>query len=429
MQERLTAARVRQLTEAGQGQAPVKDTVVFDTVLPRFALRLKPPRPGHPERWASWYFVRYVAPDGRERKYRIGSPVTMALDEARKAARAVLRRVDEGGDPAADRADLRAAWTVREAAEAYLASPDFARKTDKTRACDTGTLKNHVCYRLANEKLNNLDVPAVRRLVRDIENDSRLNSRRRQLGGNGAARKVVRVLSAMLTWAVGEGRLARNPIIGNLRLAGDGVRETVLTEPGQYAALLQTMDELVAAGKLRSQSRAFLVVAAFTGMRRNELRTMRWGQVDLSERRINLTATKGGKLARTGLKTEMVSLPPIAAAALARIRPDDAAPQDQVFIPVRGQVIAINRDWARVRAAAGLPGDLTLHGLRHSVGTLGVMAGLSLPEVQRLLRHRTIATTTKYIHLADRARLQDRAMAAMAPLPETPSPVVKLRHR
>ena len=127
------------------------------------------------------------------------------------------------------------------------------------------------------------------------------------------------MLSAMLTWAVGEGRLARNPIIGNLRLAGDGVRETVLTEPGQYAALLQTMDELVAAGKLRSQSRAFLVVAAFTGMRRNELRTMRWGQVDLSERRINLTATKGGKLARTGLKTEMVSLPPIAAAALARI--------------------------------------------------------------------------------------------------------------
>jgi site-specific recombinase XerD len=56
------------------------------------------------------------------------------------------------------------------------------------------------------------------------------------------------------------------------------------------------------------------------------------------------------------------------------------------------------------------------------------MAGLSLPEVQRLLRHRNITTVQKYIHLADRARLQDRAMAAVAPQPETISrAVVKLQ--
>ena len=425
MQERLTAARVRQLTEASQGQAPLKDTVVFDTVLPRFALRLKPPRPGHPEHWASWYFVRYVAPDGRERKYRVGSPATMDLDEARKAARAILRRVDEGGDPAADRAELRAAWTVREAVDAYLASPDFARKSRKTRACDTGTLNNHVCHRLAKEKLNALDVPAVRQLVRAIESDTQLNNRKRRLGGSGAARKVVRVLSALFTWAVSEGRLSRNPIIGNLRLAGDGVRETVITDPTQYAALLRTLGELVAAGKLRAQSRVFFIAAAFTGMRRDELRTLRWGQVDLIERRITLTTTKGAKLARAGVKIEMVSLPPVAAAALAEMRPDDVGPDEQVFVPRRGAAIEINRDWLQVRAAAGLPTDLTLHGLRHSVGTVAVIAGLSLPEVQKLLRHRTVATTTKYIHLADRARLQDRAMAAMAPIPGTPSPVLK----
>ena len=421
MQERLTAARVRQLTEAGHGQPPEKETVVFDTVLPRFALRVKPPRPGRPERWASWYFVRYVAPDSRERKYRVGSPATMDLDEARKAARAILRRVDEGGDPAADRARARAAWTVREAVDGYLTSLDFARKSHKTRDCDTGTLNNHICHRLGNEKLDALDVPAIRRLVRAVESDTRLNNRKRRLGGSGAARKVVRVLSALLTWAVGEGQLSRNPIIGNLRLAGDGVRDTVITDPAQYAALLRTMDELVTAGKLRPQSRVFLITAAFTGMRRNELRTLRWGQVDASERRITLSGTKGTKLARSGIRTEMVSLPPIAAAALAEIRPDDARPDEQVFVPRRGTAIEINREWLRVRAAAGLPADLTLHGLRHSVGTVAVIAGLSLPEVQKLLRHRTVATTTKYIHLADRARLQDRAMARMAPLPETPS--------
>lgn len=412
MQMRLTAALVRELT---QEQAPTKETVIFDTVLPRFALRLKPPRPSQPERWAGWYFVRYVGPDGRERKCRVGSPATMDLDVARKAARAALRRADEGGDPAADKAAARAAWTVREAVEAYLASPDFQRKSDKTRLCDAATLTNHVVHRLANEKLNSLDVPAVKRLARAVEHDTRYNNRKRRLGGSGAARKTVRVLSAVLTWVVGEGRLAGNPIIGNLRLDGDGVRETVLTEPSQYAALLQAMDELVASGKLRLQSRAFLIVAAFTGMRRDELRKLRWDQVDLSERRITLRDTKGARLARGGVKTESVSLPPIATAALAGIRPDDAAPEERVFVPVRGDVIEINRTWTLVRSAAGLPADLALHGLRHSVGTVAIMAGMSLPEVQRLLRHRSVGTTSRYVHLADRARLQDRAMAAMAP--------------
>jgi integrase len=412
VQMRLTAALVRELT---QEQAPTKETVIFDTVLQRFALRLKPPRPSQPERWAGWYFVRYVGPDGRERKCRVGSPATMDLDAARKAARAALRRADEGGDPAADKAAARAAWTVREAVEAYLASPDYQRKSDKTRLCDAGTLTNHVVYRLGAEKLSTVDVPAVRRLIRAIEQDTRRNSRKRRLGGTGAARKATRVLSAVLTWAVGEGRLARNPIVGNLRLGGDGVREVVLTEPAQYGALLRAMDELVAHGKLRPQSRAFLITAAFTGMRRSELRQLCWGQVDLSGRRITLVGTKGARLTRRGPKTETVSLPPIAAATLAGIRPEDAAPDERVFIPQRGDVIEINRDWLRVRAAAGLPADLTLHGLRHSIGTVAIMAGLSLAEVQKLLRHRTLAMTSHYVHLADRARLQDRAMAAMAP--------------
>ena len=41
----------------------------------------------------------------------------------------------------------------------------------------------------------------------------------------------------------------------------------------------------------------------------------------------------------------------------------------------------------------------------------GIMAGLTTAEVQKLLRHRNISTTAKYVHLADRARLQDRAVA------------------
>jgi hypothetical protein len=93
------------------------------------------------------------------------------------------------------------------------------------------------------------------------------------MGGLGAARKVTRILSSALTWAVGQGELPTNRIIGNLRLDGDGSRETVITEPQQYVDLLATMDRLVAAGALRQQSRAFILTAALTGMRRGEYST------------------------------------------------------------------------------------------------------------------------------------------------------------
>jgi integrase len=411
MQAKLLTEAVRVLTRQ---VPPARETTIFDTVLPRFALRVRPPAgPGRP--WPSLYFIRYVGPDGRERKLKIGSPTTMDLDTARKTARQALAIVDRGGDPATDRAEARARWSVGQAVEAYLASAEFARKTPKVQSCDAATLRLHVAHRLPHLPLAQLDVPQARKLLRAIECDTRSNTRGRRLGGAGAARKAARVWSALLTWCVHEGQLARNPLFGALRLTGDGTRETVITEPAQYAALFAAMDDMVAEGKLRASSRGFITAAALTGMRRGELQALTWGQVDLAHLRVTLTTSKGARLARGGVKQETIALPAFAAASLAAIRPVDVADCDLVFLPRRGTRIEINRDWIAVRTRAGLPADLTLHGLRHSAGTVAVMSGLSGPEVQKLLRHRSIGTTAKYIHLAETVRLQERALGHLAP--------------
>jgi site-specific recombinase XerD len=108
-------------------------------------------------------------------------------------------------------------------------------------------------------------------------------------------------------------------------------------------------------------------------------------------------------------------VPFLAAAALAVIRPEDVDGDALVFIPQRGARLAVNHDWQRIRAYAELPATLSLHGLRHSAGTVAVMAGMSGPEVQKLLRHRNLHTTSRYIHLADRLRLQDRVFDHLLP--------------
>jgi len=146
MQARLTAALVRSLT---QQLPPKRETTVFDTLLPRFALRLRPP-PAPDRPWPSMYFVRYVAPDGRERKLQIGSPATMDLDAARKAARAMLAVVDRGGDPAAEKAAKRARLSLRQAADLYLASCEFLAKGAQTQNNERAAFRLHVVHHLGH---------------------------------------------------------------------------------------------------------------------------------------------------------------------------------------------------------------------------------------------------------------------------------------
>src|SRR6476659_11064174 len=118
MQTRITAALVRRMLES----QPARDTSVFDVVQARFALRVKPPkRPGGKP--AAWFFARYTAPDGSERRIKVADPRTMSIDEARKAAKATLAIVDAGGDPRWVQERNRAVAAIREIARLYLASP------------------------------------------------------------------------------------------------------------------------------------------------------------------------------------------------------------------------------------------------------------------------------------------------------------------
>ena len=154
MQTKLTAALVRRVTET---EPPAKDTSFFDVVVPRLALRVKPPRrPGKP--WASLYFVRYTT-RGTERRIKVGDPGTMTLDAARVAARTMLARVDAGGDPVTEASADRAAWTVRQAWEAYASSVEFRRKAERSQIEDAAVAQNHVLRHIGSAKIADIDAP------------------------------------------------------------------------------------------------------------------------------------------------------------------------------------------------------------------------------------------------------------------------------
>ena len=58
--------------------------------------------------------------------------------------------------------------------------------------------------------------------------------------------------------------------------------------------------------------------------------------------------------------------------------------------------------WCGIREEAGLPG-LRIHDCRYTCASQGIMNGVGLPTVGRLLGHRRLATTAIYAHLDDAA--------------------------
>jgi integrase len=423
MQSRLTEGLVRKLL----ANPPLNDTSVFDIELRRFAFRIK-------ATGRALFFIRYTSVDGAERRMKVGDPKTTSVEEARKEAKRVLRLVDTDHDPLQEHRQRRAAPSVQEIADAYLASPAFAAKADKVRDNDRARILSHITHHIGAIKAHAVTLNVANRLHRLIAEDTRTNRRGRRLGGPGAARKTLRLLTAVLTWAKSEKVIQALPFdLRELKLGGDGTRDVVITSAAEYAQLFTTLDEMVGAGSLRPLTRGFFMLLACTGLRRGEAQKLRWGQVDLARRQITLRDTKGARLSRQRGKqqstVELVGLPPVAAAALVGIKPADVAADVLVFPPVRGAQLAVARDWIKVRQAAGMPDNLTLHGLRHSVGTIGAIAGLTMPELQALLRHRQPGTTARYLHLAQMSGgLADKAMGGVLPTPEGPAaPVVPLR--
>ena len=74
--------------------------------------------------------------------------------------------------------------------------------------------------------------------------------------------------------------------------------------------------------------------------------------------------------------------------------------------------MSVYYSWDTVRKKSGLAG-LRMHDLRHSFASFLVNAGRSLYEVQELLGHADIRTTSRYAHLS-RERL-NAAVEVIAP--------------
>lgn len=134
--------------------------------------------------------------------------------------------------------------------------------------------------------------------------------------------------------------------------------------------------------------RPFIILAIETGMRRGELLSIRWADLNLYRRTLLVQTTKNGH-------PRTIPLTPQAVETL-RALPREG---DQVF---NQSANATRLAWERLRKRAGLD-DLRMHDLRHEAVSRFFEYGLSAPEVALISGHRDARMLFRYTHLRPEA--------------------------
>jgi integrase len=228
--------------------------------------------------------------------------------------------------------------------------------------------------------------------------------------GPSSAAKCYRLLRTILTTAVEDGLIVANPCA----IKGAGI------EPAGERALPTLSQVNALAEVIAPQYRVFVLLAAFSGLRRGELLGLTRRDVDLLHRTVEVwrqrQETRGGNHLVGPPKTEAgrrtlvlpASVLPELEAHLERwVAPDADA---LLFSGARGGPLRLcvwQREWNQARRSLGLD-QVHLHDLRHVAGTLSAATGASTKELMHRLGHASPRAALRYQHATEQ---RDEAIA------------------
>jgi len=148
-------------------------------------------------------------------------------------------------------------------------------------------------------------------------------------------------------------------------------------------------------GRHRHRDELMILMAFRHGLRALELVRLKWSQVDLNQRTLDVIRVKRGKRGTHDLTTEEVRM-------LKRLAPE-AEREGPLFRTERGGALTTNAFFKIIQRAgkeAGYTKPLHPHMLRHGCGFYMVEKGVHLRVIQDWLGHRNIQMTVIYTELA-----------------------------
>jgi len=207
-------------------------------------------------------------------------------------------------------------------------------------------------------------------------------SERLRCGSLATANKYLRTLKASLNRAVRRGYLERNPA-SDVKQVREPEKELRVLTPQEVGRLLSACQSV--------RWKVLVALAVTTGMRLNEMLSLRWEDVDVETGTV-WVRNRPGHLTKSR-RNRILALVPAICTMLGRVRHDGQF----VLHTQAGRLWRNNvqRGFGAIVKRAGIP-RCTLHDLRRTFISHLAMAGVNEAVVKELAGHAAISTTLRY---------------------------------
>lgn len=206
---------------------------------------------------------------------------------------------------------------------------------------------------------------------------------RRMKVGNASVNREISLLKTILNTAVLWEKILRNPIAGK--------RVKRLEETNQGMRILTSEEALRLIDRAAMRLRPFLIVVLQTGMRRNEILSLQWKDVDFTSSEIRVDAeTSKSK------KERFVPMNPLAKAVLSGLH--KTSPKFVFYNKATGTHIKDIKTAFKMACRKARIKGLRVHDLRHTAATWMVEDGVDIVTIKEILDHASLETTQRYCH-------------------------------
>ena len=319
-----------------------------------------------------FFYLRYLI-NRRKRGIKLGEFGVMSLIEARQKAIELKAQIQKGIDPQAEKQHLSTIPTFKAFVQDSYLPWAYANKISANS--DASKISLHLLPVFGNVRLDHITPQALQRYIDGLKRTHTPATCNRHLS----------LLSRLLNMAVQFGTIPKNPAVGIRKAQENNERQRFLSgdEIARFLQALAQDDNRIAA--------AFLEFLLYTGVRRSEALHAQWEHVDMAKKVWFIPRAKNGKHRHVLLNAKALAMLECLPRVNAYVFPGKVAGK-----PLNNPQKCFTRTLQR----AGIK-DFRLHDLRHTYASIAINNGASLYEVQHLLGHSQVKTTTRYAHLAD----------------------------
>jgi integrase len=318
----------------------------------------------------------------------LGSKPPLTVDQARELAIAILAISNTGVDLKEQRELLDREKTLADLFECYVAEHGSRKKTADVMRKDFARNASTLSTRRASAINHTMALTLHHELT--VQR------------GSYTANRTIQLLRAVFNYAKKTKRFfGDNPFAG-VTLNPETARNRFLSRE-EVSRLIQVLEKEPIGPS--DYIKDFVLLSLFTGVRRTNLCSMAWTDVNLQNGLWVIPDTKNGT-------PQTVALGGNELAILARRKESLGEGQKWVFPGegVTGHLMEPKRVWNRIRRQAGIP-DCTIHDLRRSLGSAMAASNVNVAIIKNALHHKDMKTTVNvYAHAQKDAVLQAREL-------------------